>query len=139
MVERAEAAAARAPTSTMTKHASSNAITPSTVSATATASSDKTPLLPASAVEAGRRAASAFWGNAAMRKVNQAVGRAIRHKGDYAAVLLLDGRYREGFYRERLPGWIAQSLKGEKGVPVGEIVGELGKFFEGMEQAGSKV
>ncbi|KKY21951.1 putative imidazole glycerol phosphate synthase hishf [Diplodia seriata] len=40
----------------------------------------------------GKQAAREYYENACMRAVNQCVGRAIRHRGDYAAILLVDGR-----------------------------------------------
>lgn len=49
--------------------------------------------------------------NACMRAVNQTIGRAIRHKNDYAAVILLDSRYEEDHFAKRLPGWIRRSKK----------------------------
>ena len=55
--------------------------------------------------------------NLCMKAVNQCIGRAIRHKTDYAAVLLLDVRYANGFATDglsgplsKLPSWIQQSL-----------------------------
>ena len=48
--------------------------------------------------------------NACMRSVNQSIGRAIRHKDDYAAIMLLDARYQRHSNRKRLPGWIKESL-----------------------------
>ncbi|KAJ4992593.1 DNA repair helicase [Stagonosporopsis vannaccii] len=38
----------------------------------------------------GKAAAREFFENTCMRAVNQCVGRAIRHRGDYAAILMLD-------------------------------------------------
>ena len=42
--------------------------------------------------------------------VNYDIGRAIRHKGDYATILLLDHRYLRPSIREKLPSWISESL-----------------------------
>eukprot|EP00166_Cyanidium_caldarium_P005649 ctg_70.g33 len=39
-----------------------------------------------------------------MRAANQAIGRAIRHAGDYGAILLLDERYLS--HRQQLPRWL---------------------------------
>ncbi|KAF2858889.1 DNA repair helicase [Piedraia hortae CBS 480.64] len=48
--------------------------------------------------------------NVCMRSVNQAIGRVIRHKDDWASIVLLDARYgREGI-QAKLPGWIRASL-----------------------------
>jgi chromosome transmission fidelity protein 1 len=59
----------------------------------------------------GRAAARDFYENACMRAVNQCVGRAIRHKNDYAAILLLDRRYGGQRIQAKLPEWIRGSLE----------------------------
>ena len=41
-----------------------------------------------------------------MRAVNQCIGRAIRHKDDYAAIVLLDQRYARPRVMSQLPKWI---------------------------------
>ena len=51
-----------------------------------------------------------FYENACMRAVNQCIGRAIRHKNDYAAIVLLDKRYDSERIKGKLPAWIRQSL-----------------------------
>jgi regulator of telomere elongation helicase 1 len=51
---------------------------------------------------------SRWYTEMAMRAVNQAIGRAIRHKNDYAVVILFDQRF-EGF-REMLSKWIRPSI-----------------------------
>ncbi|KAF8822610.1 putative helicase, partial [Cardiosporidium cionae] len=45
-----------------------------------------------------------------MKTVNQCIGRAIRHKDDYAAILLLDQRYSQAYFRQFLPTWIRSRL-----------------------------
>ncbi|KAK8178297.1 helicase C-terminal domain-containing protein [Phyllosticta citribraziliensis] len=79
--------------------------------------------------EVGKAAAREFYENACMRAVNQCVGRAIRHRGDYASILLLDRRYDGVRIREKLPGWIRGSLREGRGV--GEVVRGVRSFFEG--------
>ncbi|KAL3881003.1 hypothetical protein ACJMK2_033204 [Sinanodonta woodiana] len=49
--------------------------------------------------------------NLCMKAVNQSIGRAIRHRGDYATILLLDGRYKRPSTVSKLPGWISKHLK----------------------------
>lgn len=44
----------------------------------------------------------------AMRAVNQAIGRALRHAGDHAAIVLLDTRY--GSLAARLSPWVSAGL-----------------------------
>jgi len=39
------------------------------------------------------------------------LGRAIRHKDDYAAILLLDHRYLRASVRSKLPRWISDNLR----------------------------
>jgi hypothetical protein len=55
-----------------------------------------------------------------MRAVNQAIGRAIRHRDDFAVAVLFDGRY-EGF-RSMLAKWIRPSV----------ITGESWAAIEGL-------
>ncbi|KAJ1900499.1 ATP-dependent DNA helicase chl1 [Kickxella alabastrina] len=41
-----------------------------------------------------------------MRAVNQSIGRAIRHRHDYAAIVFLDARYADARIASKLPSWI---------------------------------
>ncbi|KAE9369378.1 DNA repair helicase [Stipitochalara longipes BDJ] len=75
-----------------------------------------------------------WYENACMRAVNQSIGRAIRHKGDYAAVIMVDGRFSGERVKGKLPGWIREGLvegAGEK--KFGELMGILGAFFRGKK------
>ena len=56
-------------------------------------------------------AAREYYENVTMRAVNQAVGRAIRHKNDYAAVMLVDTRYTTSRIQNKLPAWMKGSIK----------------------------
>lgn len=79
------------------------------------------------AVAAGlqaKEAAREFADNNCMRSVNQAIGRAVRHKGDWSAILLFDARYAQKRIQEKLPRWIRASL--------GDGVG-TGKKFRDIE------
>ncbi|CAH0595114.1 unnamed protein product [Chrysodeixis includens] len=46
----------------------------------------------------------------AYRALNQAVGRCVRHRGDWGAVLLVDSRYRQEYYTEHLSKWVKNFL-----------------------------
>ncbi|OAR05999.1 hypothetical protein LLEC1_04093 [Akanthomyces lecanii] len=86
------------------------------------------------ATSGAKQAARDFYENSCMRAVNQSIGRAIRHRGDYAAIVLLDKRYASERIRNKLPGWIQGGLQidsQEKGL--GGIMGALGSFFRGKE------
>ena len=79
----------------------------------------------------GKAAAREFYENACMRAVNQSIGRAIRHKGDYASILLVDKRYATPRIEEKLPGWIRQGIpKGGEGKGLWNTVHILRSFFE---------
>lgn len=43
------------------------------------------------------------------KSVNQAIGRAIRHKNDFASIFLLDNRYNSEQQLKRLPSWMINS------------------------------
>ncbi|RYP18252.1 hypothetical protein DL765_004051 [Monosporascus sp. GIB2] len=86
----------------------------------------------ANAREAAKQAARDFYENACMRAVNQSIGRAIRHRGDYAAIVLLDRRFGTERIRRKLPGWIRCGLvpDSERG-GLGQMMGRLSAFFRG--------
>jgi chromosome transmission fidelity protein 1 len=82
------------------------------------------------AKDAGRE----HYENSCMRAVNQSIGRAIRHKGDYAAIVMVDSRFCGERVKGKLPGWIRGGLVegcGEK--KFGELMGGLGGFFRGKK------
>ena len=60
------------------------------------------------------------------------VGRAIRHKDDYASIILVDERYSGARIRDKLPGWIRQS-----GVSTLDQAGcgrEIASFFKRFQR-----
>jgi chromosome transmission fidelity protein 1 len=76
-----------------------------------------------------------FYENACMRAVNQSVGRAIRHKEDYAAIIMVDFRFSGERVKGKLPGWIRGGMvegAGEK--TFGALMGSLGSFFRGKNK-----
>ena len=67
------------------------------------------PLRVASSFPGGSRSQSAgsrYLHTLCMRAVNQSIGRAIRHRGDYACIVLCDVRYTSEDVVESLPRWI---------------------------------
>ncbi|CAG2158028.1 unnamed protein product [Oppiella nova] len=56
-------------------------------------------------------AGNVFYENLCLKAVNQSIGRAIRHKNDFAVIILLDNRYtnRQNI-RQNLPDWIRARL-----------------------------
>ena len=83
--------------------------------------------------EEGKAAGREFSENACMRAVNQCIGRAVRHKGDYASVLLLDRRYGTPRIEGKLPAWIRQGIVRDGGGGFAGVVGKLRAFFEGKK------
>ncbi|RAQ68907.1 ATP-dependent RNA helicase CHL1 [Aspergillus flavus] len=71
-----------------------------------------------------------FYENSCMRAVNQCIGRAIRHRNDYAAIVLMDRRYDKPAIQGKLPAWIKQSMASSSALrPAGATIGSLSKFF----------
>lgn len=71
-----------------------------------------------------------FYENACMRAVNQSIGRAIRHRNDYAAIIMIDKRYDTPRVQGKLPAWIRQSsVSSPTSRPAGAILNDLTKFF----------
>jgi chromosome transmission fidelity protein 1 len=59
---------------------------------------------------AAKSASKDFYENACMRAVNQSIGRVIRHRNDYAAILMVDRRFSSERIRQKLPGWIKDNM-----------------------------
>ncbi|OJD24952.1 hypothetical protein ACJ73_03679 [Blastomyces percursus] len=77
-----------------------------------------------------KAAGRVFYENACMRTVNQCIGRAIRHQGDYAAILMMDRRYGSPRIQNKLPNWIRQNLvAGASEQPVERTIGDISGFF----------
>lgn len=51
-----------------------------------------------------------YYENLCMKTVNQTIGRSVRHAEDFAAVCLCDERYDQEKIKEKLPGWVIDSL-----------------------------
>ena len=65
----------------------------------------------------------------ATRAVNQAIGRVIRHKDDYGAILLCDQRFSN--YTYGLSRWVQNHIEKPTGKFLfGPIIGELTRFFQ---------
>lgn len=76
--------------------------------------------------EDGKVVAREFFENSCMRAVNQCVGRAIRHQGDYAVILMLDKRYGGKRIQDKLPKWIHASMVNQAGRDIETL---LDNFF----------
>jgi chromosome transmission fidelity protein 1 len=81
-----------------------------------------------------RISGQAYYHNLCMRAVNQSVGRAIRHANDYAAVVLVDARYRSD---QRvwggLPGWLKKGVSknwNDSSCPFEARLQEIQDFFK---------
>lgn len=80
--------------------------------------------------ELAKTAGREFYENACMRAVNQSIGRAIRHKGDYAAIIMIDRRFGTQRIKDKLPGWIREGLvRGAEEKSFSQLMGGLGAFF----------
>ena len=73
-----------------------------------------------------------------MKAVNQCIGRAIRHKDDWAGIFLLDHRYGNAGILREISGWLRERFKvegsdiSEGNGGFGKLGEELGAWFRGM-------
>ncbi|KAG6886740.1 hypothetical protein C0992_002590, partial [Termitomyces sp. T32_za158] len=77
-------------------------------------------------------AAAELYENMCMNAVNQSIGRAIRHRGDWASLILLDRRYASSSIRNKLPKWIGNGITITEGF--GQAVRSLGTFYRNKKQ-----
>ena len=70
----------------------------------------------------------------ATRAVNQAIGRVIRHKNDYGAILLCDLRFNQPKQKSQLSSWIQGHLNKTQSFTFGQIIGDISRFFRNATQ-----
>ncbi|KIP08638.1 hypothetical protein PHLGIDRAFT_103970 [Phlebiopsis gigantea 11061_1 CR5-6] len=78
-------------------------------------------------------AGTELYENMCMNAVNQSIGRAIRHRGDWASLVLLDSRYASPRIRGKLPKWIGKDVTVTE--TFGEAMKEMGKFYREKRSA----
>jgi len=59
----------------------------------------------------GESSGRAYYENTCWKAINQSIGRAIRHREDYACLLLIDKRYSKANIPSKLPHWLANSFR----------------------------
>ncbi|KAL7676826.1 hypothetical protein ACOME3_003076 [Neoechinorhynchus agilis] len=65
------------------------------------------------------------------KSINQAIGRAVRHIKDYAAIVLLDERYTNvKTVSSQLPQWMVSKGQLQVANTVNDCVSRLGSFFQ---------
>lgn len=60
---------------------------------------------------AAENAGRAYYENTCWKAINQSIGRAIRHRADYATLVLIDKRYGRTNISTKLPHWLAASFR----------------------------
>lgn len=80
----------------------------------------------------GKDAATEMYENMCMNAVNQSIGRAIRHRGDWASLVLIDRRFTSPAICGKLPQW----LRGDVAVceTFGQAMKHLGNFYREKRQ-----
>ena len=68
----------------------------------------------------------------ATRAINQAIGRVIRHKDDYGAIILLDARFSNPRVKSNLSLWLRQHITDMKNF--GEIIRNVRTFFQQAQE-----
>ena len=84
-------------------------------------------------IDEARKKATEGGEDSALRAVNQAIGRAVRHQNDWACIILVDSRWSGERVRGKLAGWLRESVSG--GTAFGEVVGKVGGFFREKKRA----
>ncbi|KAM9352520.1 ATP-dependent DNA helicase DDX11 [Symphorus nematophorus] len=80
----------------------------------------------------GKSPGQALIENLCMKAVNQSIGRAIRHRGDYSSMVLCDRRYSRPATLSKLPAWIRGRTSTH--ASFGPAFAALRKFFQEKKQ-----
>ncbi|KAF8333493.1 DNA repair helicase [Cantharellus anzutake] len=83
----------------------------------------------------GKDAGMELYENICMKAVNQSIGRAIRHKNDWASLILIDQRYSTSRIQNKLPNWIRSEIIVAK--TWGDGIRELGAFYRRKREEGA--
>lgn len=76
----------------------------------------------------------------AYRALNQAIGRSVRHRFDYGAIVLVDARYRRAGVLNHLPGWTRSALSSQTcDATHKNVVDGLRSFFSQVQQGVAEV
>ncbi len=81
----------------------------------------------------GKDAGKEYYEDLCMKAVNQSIGRAIRHRGDYASILLVDQRYQKPSIQKKLPGWIRDQVVAPEKFPQALVA--IKDFFRAKQQS----
>ncbi|KAG8214759.1 ATP-dependent DNA helicase [Butyriboletus roseoflavus] len=73
-------------------------------------------------------AAAELYENMCMSAVNQCIGRAIRHRLDWASLILVDRRYCSASIQNKLPAWIQEGIAVCDGF--GQTMKHLSQFYQ---------
>lgn len=80
----------------------------------------------------GKDAAAEMYENMCMNAVNQSIGRAIRHRGDWASLVLIDRRFMSPAIRGKLPQWLRDDVAVCE--TFGRAMKHLGNFYREKRQ-----
>lgn len=70
----------------------------------------------------------------AIRAINQAIGRVIRHKDDYGAILFCDNRFEHKNIQKNLSSWIMKHLNGANDRKFDSTLDDLRNFYQNALQ-----
>ncbi|KAL1503232.1 hypothetical protein AB1Y20_011288 [Prymnesium parvum] len=85
----------------------------------------------------GSGAGKQYYTNLCMKAVNQSIGRAIRHKADYATIILADQRYAKEAVVQHLPRWIASQVRAQHSPS--QACASVRTFFEAWSESQHKI
>ena len=72
-----------------------------------------------------------YYNSLCMKVVNQSVGRSVRHKDDYSAIVLVDKRFKNPNIIGAMPTWITNNKQLPESVL--SLKGQLRDFFSKMK------